>query len=84
MDCVYNCDAATYPLGKRGKGVGVRALDCSCGQHLEADNDEELFERAREHVDADHPGMELATRKCVISWIGGPTRSRVQINHRLC
>jgi hypothetical protein len=26
----------------------VRALDCSCGQHLEADNDEELFKRARD------------------------------------
>jgi predicted small metal-binding protein len=41
----------------------VRALDCSCGQHLEADNDKELFKRAREHVDADHPGMELSDEK---------------------
>ncbi len=30
----------------------MRALDCECGQHLEAD-DGELFERAREHVDRD-------------------------------
>src|SRR5215213_2172509 len=30
------------------------------------------------------PRWSLATRKCTISWIGGPTRSRVQINHRLC
>jgi predicted small metal-binding protein len=37
----------------------MRALDCECGQHLEAANDEELFERAREHVDRDHPDMGL-------------------------
>ena len=47
----------------RGKGVGVRALDCSCGQHLEADNDKELFKRAREHVDTDHPEMRLSDEK---------------------
>jgi predicted small metal-binding protein len=52
------------PIGKRGKGVGgVRALDCSCGQHLEADNDEELFKRAREHVDTDHPEMKFSDEK---------------------
>ena len=38
----------------------MRALDCECGQHLEAANDEELFERAREHVDRDHPDMDLS------------------------
>ena len=37
----------------------MRALDCECGQHLEAANDEELFERAREHVDRDHSDMGL-------------------------
>ena len=37
----------------------MRALDCQCGQHLEATNDAELFERAREHVDRDHPDMGL-------------------------
>ena len=36
-----------------------RALGCDCGQHLEAANDEELFELAREHVDRDHPEMQL-------------------------
>ena len=41
----------------------MRALDCSCGQHLEADNDEELFERAREHVDTDQAEMELSDEK---------------------
>ena len=41
----------------------MRALDCSWGQHIEADNDEELFERARKYVDADHPEMELSDEK---------------------
>jgi predicted small metal-binding protein len=54
----------------------VRALDCSCGQHLEADNDEELFKRAREHVDTDHPEMELSDEKVRHIVIGEPTRSR--------
>lgn len=38
----------------------MRALDCECGQHLEAGNNEELFERARAHVDRDHPEMQLS------------------------
>jgi predicted small metal-binding protein len=38
----------------------VRALDCECGRHLEAGDDQELFERAREHVDKDHPEMGLS------------------------
>jgi predicted small metal-binding protein len=38
----------------------MRALDCDCGQHLEAANDEELFVQAREHVDRDHPEMQLS------------------------
>jgi predicted small metal-binding protein len=37
----------------------MRALDCECGQHLEASNNEESFEKAREHVDRDHSEMEL-------------------------
>lgn len=37
----------------------MRALDCECGRHLEAHNDEELFQKAREHVDLDHPEMGL-------------------------
>jgi hypothetical protein len=37
----------------------MRALDCECGRHLEVARDEELFERAREHVDRDHPDMGL-------------------------
>jgi hypothetical protein len=41
------------------KGGRVRALDCECGQHLEAANDNDLFQQAREHVHSDHPEMEL-------------------------
>lgn len=37
----------------------MRALDCECGQHLEAANDDDLFQQAREHVDRDHPEMKL-------------------------
>ena len=37
----------------------MRALDCDCGQHLEAANDEELFDKAKEHVNRDHPDMQL-------------------------
>lgn len=44
--------------GKEVKGH-MRALDCECGRHLEAESDEKLFEQTREHVDADHPEMGL-------------------------
>jgi hypothetical protein len=36
----------------------MRAIDCPCGHRLEGEDDEELFQRAREHVDRDHPEME--------------------------
>lgn len=38
----------------------MRALDCECGRHLEATDDEGLFERAREHVRRDHSEMGLS------------------------
>jgi hypothetical protein len=41
------------------KGGMVRAMDCECGQHLEATNEDALFQQAREHVDRDHPEMKL-------------------------
>lgn len=37
----------------------MRALDCECGRHLEAESDEELHRQARAHVDEDHPEMQL-------------------------
>jgi predicted small metal-binding protein len=38
----------------------MRALDCDCGQHLEAANDQKLFDEARKHMDRDHPEMGLS------------------------
>lgn len=38
----------------------MRALNCECGKQLEAHDDEELYGRAREHVDRDHPEMQLS------------------------
>ena len=38
----------------------MRALDCQCGKYLEANNDGELYGQAREHVDRDHPEMQLS------------------------
>jgi predicted small metal-binding protein len=38
----------------------MRVLDCECGQTLQAANDEELQRAAREHVDKEHPDMELS------------------------
>ena len=36
----------------------MRAIDCPCGHHFEAANDEELLRICREHVDRDHPELE--------------------------
>ena len=36
----------------------MRVLDCECGQTLQAANDDELLQAAREHVDQEHPYME--------------------------
>jgi hypothetical protein len=36
----------------------MRAIDCPCGHHFEAADDEELFRLCREHVNAEHPEMQ--------------------------
>jgi predicted small metal-binding protein len=36
----------------------MRTIDCPCGHHLEAADDDELFSMARKHIDRDHPEME--------------------------
>ena len=41
----------------------MRALDCDCGRHLEAANDEKLFDKAKEHVNRDHPEMRLSDER---------------------
>ena len=42
------------------KEDAVRVIDCPCGHRFEAEDDEELFRLAREHVDRDHPEMVRA------------------------
>ena len=52
-----------------------RALDCAvpnCGQHLESDNDEELFRLARQHTDEVHPDIQISDedlRSAIVSRI---------------
>jgi hypothetical protein len=41
----------------------MRALDCDCGQHLEAANDQKLFDKAKEHLSRDHPEMQFSAEK---------------------
>lgn len=36
----------------------MRAIDCPCGHHFEAADDEELFRLCRQHVDSGHPEMQ--------------------------
>lgn len=36
----------------------MRAIDCPCGHHFEAEDDEQLFRLCRDHVDRDHPEMK--------------------------
>jgi predicted small metal-binding protein len=36
----------------------MRAIDCPCGHHFEAQDDDELFRLCRAHVDQDHPEMQ--------------------------
>jgi hypothetical protein len=41
----------------------MRAIECPCGHHFEAADDEELFRLCREHVDADHPEMQRSDQQ---------------------
>ncbi|MGH3105323.1 MAG: hypothetical protein ACRDN6_14630 [Gaiellaceae bacterium] len=36
----------------------MRAIECPCGHHFEAADDDALFRLCREHVDRDHPEMQ--------------------------
>ena len=44
----------THPDGW-GKEEGMCTMECACGERLEAQDDEALFERVREHMDKEHP-----------------------------
>ena len=37
----------------------MRVIDCDCGTTLQAANDDELVGAVREHVEQDHPDMDL-------------------------
>ena len=41
----------------------MRALDCDCGQHLEAADDQKLFDEVQEHLNRDHPEMGLSDER---------------------
>lgn len=38
----------------------MRVIDCQCGKTLQAANDDDLIEAVREHVDEEHPDMDLS------------------------
>jgi hypothetical protein len=38
----------------------MRVIDCDCGVTLQAANDDELATSVRQHLDSDHPDMELS------------------------
>jgi len=41
----------------------MRAIDCPCGHHFEAADDEELFRLCREHVEREHPEMRRTSEQ---------------------
>ncbi len=47
--------ASKNSLGEERKKKEIRAMECVCGQRLGAADDGELFERARNHIDRNHP-----------------------------
>jgi hypothetical protein len=49
----------------RGKAEGgyMRALDCDCGQHLEAADAQKLFDEFQKHVNRDHLEMRLSAEQ---------------------
>ena len=38
----------------------MRVIDCDCGRTLQAANDDDLVKATREHVDSEHPDMQLS------------------------
>lgn len=39
--------------------MGIKALDCDCGQHLESASEEGLVKQVREHADEAHPDLGM-------------------------
>ena len=52
---------ALHPLRvKRRKEMSMRVADCPlCGQKLEAENDDELFQKGRAHADEKHADQNI-------------------------
>jgi rhodanese-related sulfurtransferase len=51
--------AAGFPVHpQRSHDAFMRAIECPCGRHLQGVDDEDVFRRARAHVDRDHPELE--------------------------
>jgi predicted small metal-binding protein len=57
-----------------------RALDCFCGQYLEGDNDEELLNWTRAHVQRKHSDMDLTDEQIqqIVAEGGYDTQGKAQ------
>jgi predicted small metal-binding protein len=42
---------------QRAYDVTVKQIDCVCGVVVKGENDDELWERAQEHLRTDHPDL---------------------------
>ena len=54
----------------------MRAMDCECGQPLEAESDEELFGEARRHVDGGRGSPRHAAHRRAAPGYGSGRRLR--------
>jgi hypothetical protein len=48
---------------RKAEGGYMRALECDCGQHLEAADDQKLFDEVQKHLNRDHPEMRLSAER---------------------
>ena len=57
-----------------------RALDCFCGEYLEGDNDEELLNWTRAHVQRKHSDMDFTDEQIqqVVAEGGYDTQGKAQ------
>jgi hypothetical protein len=56
---LFQNDASTA-VGRSRKETSMRAADCPlCGQHLEAENDDEMFKKGRAHADEKHADQNI-------------------------
>ncbi len=49
--------AATPSRSHRAYDANVKRIDCACGQVIEAEDDDELWEKAQAHLRTDHPDL---------------------------